>query len=303
MAAIISRVKRYLLLITFYLALWADINQNCDYKNNDTSHSELEHRSRHLACVNLPRFALTTKVRTRASRFLPGRLQYTSKADSSFQIKRHMLSGDISPNPGPGKKSCKLKYPCKECGKQVKSNQDAILCSSCGMWSHAKCLHMTKAGFQYYLDQPHIEWNCVTCSLPAFSDSFFELFDTSGLYEDNNDNEYEISLNENCKQITINQELERIRKEYRKECIVASININSLQNKFVEVKEWLEGNLVDILTIQETKIDRTFPNSQFNISGYNLFRRDRKKGGGGIIVYVRDNIYRRNTQEKNWKAG
>ena len=45
MAAIISRVKRYLLLITFYLALWADINQNCDYKKNDTSHSELEHRS------------------------------------------------------------------------------------------------------------------------------------------------------------------------------------------------------------------------------------------------------------------
>ena len=253
MAAIISRVKRYLLLMTFYLALWADINQNRVYKNNDTSHSELEHRSRQLACVTLPRFVLTTKARTRASRFLLGRFQYMSKADSSFQIERHMLSGDISPNPGPGKKSCKPKYPCKECGNQVRSNQDAILCSSCGMWSQAKCLHMTKAGFQYYLDQPHIEWNCVTCSLPAFSDSFFELSDTSGLYEDNN--EHEISLNENCKQITINQELERIRKEYRKECIVASININSLQNKFVEVKEWLEGNLVDILTIQETKID------------------------------------------------
>lgn len=44
------------------------------------------------------------------------------------------------------------------------------------------------------------------------------------------------------------------------------------------------------MTIQETKIGRTFPNTQFNISGYNLFRRDRKKGGGGIIVYVSDNI-------------
>ena len=119
MAAIISRVKRYLLLITFYLALWADINQNCDYKNNDTSHSELEHRSRHLACVNLPRFVLTTKVRTRASRFLPGRLQYTSKADSSFQIEWHMLSGDISPNPGPGKKSCKRETSKIESGRHI----------------------------------------------------------------------------------------------------------------------------------------------------------------------------------------
>lgn len=39
------------------------------------------------------------------------------------------------------------------------------------------------------------------CFLLVFSDFFFELFDISGIYEDNNDsdNEYEISLNENCK--------------------------------------------------------------------------------------------------------
>lgn len=37
------------------------------------------------------------------------------------------------------------------------------------------------------------------CFLLVFSDFFFGLFDISGLYEDNNDNEYEISLNENCK--------------------------------------------------------------------------------------------------------
>ena len=125
MAAIISRVKRYLLLITFYLALWADINQNCDYKKNDTSHSELEYRSRQFSLRQFTQVCLDYK-----------------SSDKGFS---HMLSGDISPNPGPGKKSCKPKYPCKECGKQVKSNQDAILCSSCGMWSHAKCLHMTKA--------------------------------------------------------------------------------------------------------------------------------------------------------------
>ena len=56
-----------------------------------------------------------------------------------------------------------------------------------------------------------------------------------------------------------------LRKEYRKEFIIASYNINSLQSKFVEVKEWLHQRVFDILTIQETKTDRTYPNSQFQV--------------------------------------
>ena len=46
----------------------------------------------------------------------------------------------------------------------------------------------------------------------------------------------------------------------------------------------------DMLCIQETKIDNTFPNSQFHVNGYNIFRRDRKKGGGGVMIFVRDSI-------------
>ena len=75
-----------------------------------------------------------------------------------------------------------------------------------------------------------------------------------------------------------------LRKEYRKECIIATYNINSLQSKFVEVTEWLDQQVFDILTIQETKIDRTYPNSQFQVENYKLYRNDR------ILVYVRDSI-------------
>ena len=56
--------------------------------------------------------------------------------------------------------------PCKECGKNVRSNQDAILCVECNLWSHAKCLNLTKAAFKYYLDNPNIDWTCSWCSLP-----------------------------------------------------------------------------------------------------------------------------------------
>lgn len=41
-----------------------------------------------------------------------------------------------------------------------------------------------------------------------------------------------------------------------------------------------------IIFIGETKIDSSYPNSQFNIPGYSLFRNDRKKGGGVILAFV-----------------
>ena len=58
------------------------------------------------------------------------------------------------------------KYPCKECGKGVRSNQDALLCTECNVWSHAYCINLSKAGFKYYLDYPDIEWTCSLWSLP-----------------------------------------------------------------------------------------------------------------------------------------
>ena len=35
----------------------------------------------------------------------------------------------------------------------------------------------------------------------------------------------------------------------------------------------------------ETKIDGTYPNSQFSINNYYLYRNDRVKSGGGLMAY------------------
>ena len=42
--------------------------------------------------------------------------------------------------------------------------------------------------------------------------------------------------------------------------------------------------------ISETKLDELYPSMQFNIDGYNIFRSDRNAKGGGILMYVRDDI-------------
>ena len=68
------------------------------------------------------------------------------------------------------------------------------------------------------------------------------------------------------------------------------MNINSIRYKFEQLKFLIEDK-VDILIIQETKLDETFPDGQFLLNGFSPpYRNDRNKHGGGILIYVRDNI-------------
>ena len=74
-------------------------------------------------------------------------------------------------------------------------------------------------------------------------------------------------------------------------CIVIShININSIRNKFEFLADAVMGNL-DILKVTETKLDESFPTSQFIIPSFiSPYRFDRTKDGGGILVYIREDI-------------
>ena len=61
--------------------------------------------------------------------------------------------------------------------------------------------------------------------------------------------------------------------------VIGHLNVNSLRNT-IEAVEELVQNKVDICFLTETKIDDTFPNKQFMLNGYKLFRRDRNGHGG-----------------------
>lgn len=63
------------------------------------------------------------------------------------------------------------------------------------------------------------------------------------------------------------------------------LNINSLQKKFDELKLLNDKMKSQIIFLSETKIDKSYPNSQFTLTGYDIYRKDRKKGDGGIIAY------------------
>ena len=84
--------------------------------------------------------------------------------------------------------------------------------------------------------------------------------------------------------------LKTIRGNNLNKLIFANLNINSIRNRFEELISQVKGT-VDALMISETKIDDSFPIANFLIDGFGQpYRIDRNSSGGGIMLYVREDI-------------
>ena len=68
--------------------------------------------------------------------------------------------------------------------------------------------------------------------------------------------------------------------------ILGHLNVNGLRNKFCDFYDILSDKSIDVLGLCETKIDPSFPDAQFHVDDYRLYRRDRNSHGGGILFYV-----------------
>ena len=72
----------------------------------------------------------------------------------------------------------------------------------------------------------------------------------------------------------------------------------SLLNFFSKRQTELIKDKIDIFLISETKLDSSFPSGQFVIKGYSTpFRLDRNQNGGGLLLYVREDIPRKILKE------
>ena len=83
--------------------------------------------------------------------------------------------------------------------------------------------------------------------------------------------------------------LSKQRLKYPKNLTIGHLNINSVRSKFSSLQQTVL-NKTDILLLSETKIDDSFPNSQFYAEGFKMYRKDRTKTGGGLLLYVNENL-------------
>lgn len=118
------------------------------------------------------------------------------------------------------------------------------------------------------------QWTCWTCLQPfQFSDSFFE-------------ESTDISL-QTSEDVAKVSELNMLMR-YANNLKLGHLNVNSIGGfKLFEIKNMLTNNLLDIFVLSETKIDDTYPDSQYYVKGYKLYRQDRTNFGGGLIIYAR----------------
>ena len=73
------------------------------------------------------------------------------------------------------------------------------------------------------------------------------------------------------------------------------VNINSLPNKFEQLKELVIKHIDALLVITETKLDDdSFSTLQFLMKGFvEPFILDRNRNRCGVMIYIRDNIPRK----------
>ena len=79
--------------------------------------------------------------------------------------------------------------------------------------------------------------------------------------------------------------------KFRNKLRISSLNINSLDKRFADILFLLNGQLVDVLVINETKLNEKHDDSTFDHPCFENYRLDRQNSGGGaVLVYVKKKL-------------
>ena len=68
---------------------------------------------------------------------------------------------------------------------------------------------------------------------------------------------------------------------------MAMLNVVSLPKHLDEIRILLSDQSIDVLALNETRLDSNIPDGQVHITGYDILRSDRDRNGGGVCICVR----------------
>ena len=74
---------------------------------------------------------------------------------------------------------------------------------------------------------------------------------------------------------------------------MASLNIKSLLKHIDELRVFLNDQNIDVLAINETRLNERIFDQEVNVQGYDVIRCDRSTNGrfgGGVCFYIRSNM-------------
>ena len=201
-----------------------------------------------------------------------------------------LLGGDVETNPGPRPP----KFPCGECGKactDYRGAKSSILCESCDTWYHADCVGIN-ASFLSLLGRSELPWECCRCGLPNPSSS---LFDT--VIMTNSSEEESTHLSSTSGNSTPTSEFpgsplassSPSKMQYspcKASLRTLTINFQSIFSKREEFWSLIDATKPDVIMGCETWLKSGVGHREIFPSGYNLYRKDRKDGYGGVLIAI-----------------
>ena len=76
-----------------------------------------------------------------------------------------------------------------------------------------------------------------------------------------------------------------------KHCItIAHINVATLLPKISEIRHIIHEQNINVLSVQESRLNHSVFDKEIEIDGFILFRNDRKRTGGGVAIYVQSKL-------------
>ena len=190
------------------------------------------------------------------------------------------ISMDIETNPGP-------KYPCQICNKAVTWKTPGVACDECNEWSHTSCMLMPTAVYEGLGDA---SWYCTKCGMPQFTSSFLRSLQDASV---NTDSSTETSVNSEPEigspMASSSPRIPQRIPGHRpwEPMTVLIVNFQSIKNKKAEVNNIIAQYSPAVIIGTETWLNGNILSSEIFPQNYNIFRKDRSDGYGGVLLGIR----------------
>ena len=223
-----------------------------------------------------------------------------------------------------------IQFPCSACGRPVKSNQTAIFCNICNLWSHCKCNGISNDVYLNFMCEPdYVSWACNSCINSTLPSDDVLLDDTCPCtpditpindrltnikltldqlnhakdFSDIFDTNMGVGIDDGieCKYVEIDN-FHTLNLDPKKSLSFFHLNIASLPAHFDELNQFmsLPGFGFDIIGITESKIRDAVPAFNYTLPHYAFEHTvsDGEKGGTALYISNRVRYSRRPELEK-----
>ena len=186
-----------------------------------------------------------------------------------------LIIAGIETNPGP--------IICTTCLRTVAKTHRHIKCADCQLIRHIKCANVTPD--EYKLLKGHRrDWICFSCALPKYDES---LFGPSSCNDSSTSHYSDLSLSTPGEAAPSNPLNIKLEKGLR----IRNLNIQGLRSCVDSFRLSLSESPFDCVGLCETNLGDTAPDSQFEIPGYSMERKDgTTRHTHGILLYVAENL-------------